>query len=227
VDPRLLVRALVAGIEALGGEVRTGHDVREVSTRDGRVAGLSGRSHLHGEFELEIGEVVISAGPWLDRAPAMPLPALGIRPVKGQILRLRGNPLVRHVIRTPDVYVVPRGDGGLVLGATMEEMGFDRSATAGAVLDLLRHAWLALPGIYDLELVRVDVGLRPAVDDQMPVIGPTPVPGLWLAAGHHRHGILLAVATAEHLATAMVEGSRPPELEPFLPRRLWSPEAKR
>lgn len=224
VDPRRLLGALLRAIESMGGDVRPGHEVREVSTRAGRAAAVAGRGPDGREFEIEADDVVLAAGPWHDHAPRSPLPALGVRPVKGQILRLRGEPLVRHVIRTPDVYLVPRSDGELVVGATMEEMGFDRAATAGAVLDLLRHAWLALPGIYDLELARVDVGLRPAVDDQMPVIGPTPVPGLWLAAGHHRHGILLAAATAAYLAGAIVGDGLPPELGPFLPRRLWSEE---
>jgi glycine oxidase len=139
--------------------------------------------------------------------------------VKGQIVRLSGEALLRHVVRTPDVYLVPRAHGELVVGATIEEQGFCTNPTAGAVLDLLRHAWRIVPGIYDLPLSEVSVGLRPALPDHLPAIGPTSVPGLFLAVGHFRNGILLAPATAQLLAEAM-EGAAPPELRPFLPARL-------
>ena len=123
-------------------------------------------------------------------------------------------------MRTPDVYLVPRADGDLIVGGTMEEMGFDTSATAGAVMDLLRHAWEVLPGLYDLELAEIDVGLRPTVADQLPVIGPVGPDGLFVAGGHYRNGVLLAPATAAHLAEWLDVGEAPPALLPFHPARL-------
>jgi glycine oxidase len=108
----------------------------------------------------------------------------------------------------------------LLIGATAEEMGFDTEPTAGAVLDLLRHAWELLPGIYDLELAEIDVGLRPALMDHLPAIGPTEADGLFLALGHFRHGVLLAPASAYYLAELLQTGEIPDALLPFLPRRL-------
>jgi glycine oxidase len=102
----------------------------------------------------------------------------------------------------------------------MEEMGFDLTPTAGAVMDLLRHAWEVLPGIYDLELGEVSVGLRSAVDDHRPVIGASEVAGLFLAVGHFRNGVLLAPATAHHLTRWIETGRAPDELRPFAPERL-------
>jgi glycine oxidase len=163
--------------------------------------------------------VVLAAGAWCDRELRHPLGETGIRPVKGQLVRLRGPRLLRHVVRTPDVYLVPREDGELLVGATMEEMGFDVGSTAGAVMDLLRHGWEALPGIYDLELAEVSVGLRSAVEDHLPLIGASGIEGLFLATGHFRNGILLAPGTAHHLARQMTEGREPRELRPFRPGR--------
>ena len=140
-----------------------------------------------------------------------------MRPVKGQILRLRGPQLVNHVLRTPDVYLVPREDGELVVGATMEEQGFDTTVTTWAVMDLLRDAWRILPGISELELAETAAGLRPALRDHLPAIGSTRVPGLFVATGHYRHGVLLAPVTARLLAGAL-DGNPVPEA--FDPKRL-------
>jgi glycine oxidase len=143
-----------------------------------------------------------------------------LRPVKGQILRLRGATLLHHVVRTPDVYLVPRVDGELVVGATMEERGFDPDVTAGATLDLLREAWRVLPGISELAVSELGVGFRPALRDNLPAIGPTAVDGLFVATGHFRHGVMLAPITADLAIDAIFEGRTPPLLAPFLPDRL-------
>jgi glycine oxidase len=149
---------------------------------------------------------------------------ISVRPVKGQILRLRAGaaaPLpATRVIRTPEVYAVPRGDGRLVVGATMEERGFDTSVTAGGVLELLRRAYEALPGIAELELVEARAGLRPAATDNGPVIGPSAVPGLVWATGHWRHGILLAPITGEAVAAALAGEEPPARTLPFSPARF-------
>jgi glycine oxidase len=228
VDPRALARALAEAVRRLGGRLRTGVAVHEVVTEAGRVAGVAGvveggqplRAHAH--------DVVLAAGAWTSATLRLPLPDLGVRPVKGQLLRLRGvAPLLRHVVRHPDVYLVPREDGELLVGATMEEVGFDPAVTAGAMLDLLRHAWQVVPGIYDLELAEVSVGFRSAVRDHLPVLGPTEVPGLHLAVGHFRNGILLAPITALLVAGSLVRGRAAPDLGPFLLSRLQPPVASR
>jgi glycine oxidase len=156
-----------------------------------------------------------------------PLPPLGLRPVKGQLVRLGGPELLRHVVRSPDVYLVPRRGGELLVGATMEEQGFDGLPTAGAVLDLLREAWRILPGTYDLAVIELSVGFRPAVRDHRPVIGATSTHGLYVATGHFRNGVLLAPATAHHLADWIVEGRRPPALAPFGVERMEMPATAR
>jgi len=147
-----------------------------------------------------------------------PAAALGVRPVKGQLLHLQGPDLIQHVVRSPHVYLVPRAGGTLVVGATMEEQGFDASPTAGAVMDLLWNARLVLPGVYDLALADVRVGFRPATRDHEPVIGETEVSGLYVATGHFRHGVLLAPATAMLLADQLAGKGTAPLLAPFAPK---------
>ena len=113
---------------------------------------------------------------------------------------------------------MPRNDGRLILGATVEEMGFDTTMTAGGVWDLLRHAWETLPGIYDLPLVESWAGLRPASRDDAPILGPTGISGLSMATGHHRNGILLAPVTARLMSEFLLSGTVMESMKPFLPR---------
>jgi glycine oxidase len=214
VDPRRLAQALVRSVRARGRLV-TGAAVRAVRPRDASGFETVLERRDGAVDTLASDEVVLAAGAWSFREIELPVEDPGLRPVKGQLVRLAGQELIRRVVRTPDVYLVPRGGGELLVGATVEEMGFDDSPTAGAVLDLLRHAFEVLPGIYDLAWIEVSVGLRPAVDDHLPVVGPTDVPGLYLAIGHFRNGILLAPATAHHLARCILEAQVPSELLPF------------
>ena len=142
-----------------------------------------------------------------------------VRPVKGQLVHLRSRSkgdLVQHTIRGIDVYIVPRADGRVVVGATVEEQGFDTTITAGAVMDLLRDAYELVPGLAEYELTEVASGLRPATMDNEPVLGPTDVPGLSLATGHYRNGILLAPITGDLMAEFLFEGSVPELMKPFL-----------
>ena len=123
------------------------------------------------------------------------------------------------VIRGLEVYVLSRGDGRVVVGATMEERGRDVTVTAGGVMELLRAAWELLPGIAELELVECTAGLRPATPDNAPAIGPTPVPGLFVATGHFRNGVLLTPITATAVVAA-IDGDVPEAVRPFLPDRF-------
>ncbi len=219
VDPRALSLCLEQAIRSRGGKIVCGAVVMDVVASAGRFRSVRGRSDRGERFDISADQLVLAAGAWSEREIRLPLPEMGVRPVKGQLLRMRGTRLLDHVVRTPDVYLVPRRDGELLVGATMEEMGFDVTPTAGATMDLLRHAWEVLPGVYDLEMSELSVGLRSAVDDHLPLIGPSEIEGLFLSLGHFRNGVLLAPATAHYLARCMNGESLPDELAPFLPQR--------
>jgi glycine oxidase len=218
VDPRALVRALGTALEGLGGRVAVGYRVTRIEHAAGQVVAVSGMS---GEttFRVRSEVVVLAGGVWSEAVDA-PVPPLGLRPVKGQLVRLAGPELVRHIVRSPDVYLVPRRSGELLVGATMEEQGLDACPTAGAILDLLREAWRLLPGVYDFAVTELSVGFRPAVRDHRPVIGGTATRGFYVATGHFRNGVLLAPATAHHLAEWIEGGSAPAALVPFGLERL-------
>ncbi len=151
-----------------------------------------------------------------------------VRPVKGQILRLHVPPsmrpllsgTVRGTVRGSSVYLVPREDGELVVGATSEELGFDVRVTAGAVYELLRDAQALVPGVSELELVEATARSRPGSPDNAPIIGPTPLEGLVVATGHHRNGVLLTGITGEAVARLLVEGALSESVEPFSPKRF-------
>jgi glycine oxidase len=222
IDPRRLCRALTRAVGATGGALRSGAEVARLSIVDDRVAGVV----LASGERLAAEQVVIAAGPWSDRLDGIPdgLDAgVRIRPVKGQILRLRdpGGPgLLTRVMRMAGGYVVPRGDGRYALGATMEERGFSTVVTAGPVFELLRDAIELLPGLAELEIEELCAGVRPGTADNAPVIGRGSARGLHWATGHHRHGILLAPITAELVAGALT-GEEPSELSAaFAPGRF-------
>jgi glycine oxidase len=213
VDPRLLTAALRAALRGRG--VRT---VREpaaaVLTADGRVRGVRTASGA----DVPADRVVLAAGVWTSGIGGLPggvVPPL--RPVKGQVLRLLlpdGDPplvtrTVRGLVRGAPVYLVPRDGREVVLGATQEEMGADLRPTAGGMWELLRDAHALVPGVSELEVAETRVGLRPGSPDNEPLLGPTAVPGLHLAAGHFRHGVLLTPATADALADALTGGALP------------------
>jgi glycine oxidase len=221
VDPRALLRALRTALARLGANVIDGGRAVRVEHAAGRVEAVSG---VAGEAAFRVGSetVVLAAGVWSEDVAA-PAPPLGLRPVKGQLVRLFGPELIQHVVRSPDVYLVPRRGGELLVGATMEEQGLDALPTAGALLDLLREAWRLVPGVYDLAVTELSVGFRPAVRDHQPVIGATATRGLYVATGHFRNGVLLAPATAHHLAEWIVTGSAPAALAPFRIERLEAP----
>jgi glycine oxidase len=219
VSPRAMVRALVRSLEVAGGELRAGR-VRAIETGPDGVEGVV----LEGGERVRARAVVLATGAESAQLELPQAARVPVRPVKGQILRLRaraGAPLpAARVIRTPEVYAVPRKDGRLVVGATVEEQGFDTVVTAGGVLELLRRAYGVLPGVSELELVEAAAGLRPAAPDNGPIVGETAVAGLVWATGHWRNGILLAPITGEAVG-ALLTGHEPPaEFAPFTPRRF-------
>jgi glycine oxidase len=222
IDPRRLAGTLRSSIARLGGRVVVGCRVDRIEHAGGEVVAVSGAM---GDRALRVPcpVAVLAGGVWSEAVDA-PLPPLGLRPVKGQLVRLAGPELIRHVVRSPDAYLVPRRGGELLVGATMEEQGLDARPMAGAVLDLLREAWRLLPGVYDLAVSEVSVGFRPALRDHLPVIGAAAVHGLYVATGHFRNGVLLAPATAHYLAEWIVGGgAAPAALSAFGLERLEAP----
>jgi glycine oxidase len=220
VDPRPLLLALAAAVERHGGQVLVEAEVTDALMENGRLAGVitaDGREH-------RAEHVVLAAGAWSGTAPWLPPPARPpVRPVKGQILTLRGNPdqpVCRRIVASARVYLVPRPDGRLIVGATVEERGFDIQVTAGGVHELLREAYRALPDVAELELVETLAGLRPGTPDNAPLIGPGALDGLVLATGHYRNGILLTPISAEAVAALLAQAPQPPEAQAAHPGRF-------
>jgi glycine oxidase len=218
VDNRAMADALVAAGERAGVRLLLGR-AAELLVDGERVTGVT----LAGGASLPAGTVVLAAGCWsrdLGGLAGELLPP--VRPVKGQLLHLRGpaaDPLCRRNVRGLEVYVVPRADGRVVVGATVEEQGFDARVTAGAVHDLLRAALELLPDVAELELAETVAGLRPGSPDNAPLLGPAGVDGLVVATGHYRNGILLAPVTADAVAELLVSGRVPAAIAAFRPDR--------
>ena len=211
VDNRLMVKALQRAYQRCGGALHENNTVETIHIENGIATGIKtqdGEKH-------NAGVIVLSAG--CESAQIQGLPddiRPPVRPVKGQMLALQmeAGITVKNVIRTvrarypTSVYLVPRTDGRLIVGATSEEMGFDTRLTAGGVFELLRGAWEAVPGIYELPLLETWTGLRPGSRDNAPILGETPVENLIYATGHYRNGILLTPITAYEIAKLILTG---------------------
>ncbi|MFJ8627339.1 glycine oxidase ThiO [Kitasatospora sp. NPDC093550] len=226
VDGRRLLTALRAAAEHAGVAVRPAEAV-ELLVEGGRAVG----ARLSTDGTVTAGQVVLAAGPHSHRLAGLPegvLPA--IRPVKGQVLRLRipdaYRPFlsrnVRAVVRGQHIYLVPRENGELVIGATTEEQGYDTTVTAGGVYELLRDAHELVPGITELPLLETSAGLRPGSPDNAPLLGPTSLPGLVAATGHYRNGVLLTPVTADLVSEYLATGELPALAQPFTPTRFSS-----
>jgi glycine oxidase len=251
VDPRALTAALLAALAEAGAELRfarapkprpgedgtadapnaleVGEARRQVPNAPEVVGGIFDGERLVGVRtadgeELRADAVVLATGAWAGSTEWLPEHARPpVRPVKGQILELRGRdgaaPCER-IVASERVYLVPRPDGRLIVGATTEEQGFDTAVTAGGVHELLREAYRLLPDVAEMELVAAMAALRPGTPDNLPLIGPGAIEGLILATGHYRNGILLAPLTADAVA-ALLAGERLPEaVAPGHPLRL-------
>jgi glycine oxidase len=219
VDPRRVVAALLAALEPHEVEVHDGAGVVAAERRDGtwQVETADGRS-------FRGATLILAAGCWSGGAEWIPAEARPpVRPVKGEILTLRGSaddPACEGIVAGERVYMVPRSDGRLIVGATVEERGFDTTVTAGGVHELLREAYRLIPEIAELELVEATAGLRPGTPDNAPLIGASATEGLLVAAGHFRNGVLQAPVTADGIA-ALLAGEGPPfEMAPFSPQRF-------
>lgn len=221
IDNRALIQGLLEACRRLGvGTVPRG--VTEVVVSDGSVGGV----RLDDGSEIAADRVVVAAGAHSGAIGG--IPPLPVRPVKGQLLHLRsrsGQSLLTRNVRGLDVYLVPRSDGRLVVGATVEEQGFDPAVTAGAVRDLLEAAYELVPGITELELVETAVGHRPGSPDNAPLIGAVSgAEGLFVATGHYRNGILLLPVTSRGVAALLTGEDPPDDISGFGPGRFDSME---
>ncbi|MCL7366848.1 MULTISPECIES: glycine oxidase ThiO [Streptomyces] len=225
IDPRRLARALVAACAHAGVVFHRVWAERLTVGRGDRATGVVTADGT----ALEAGQVVLAGGSLSGRLTGVPEAVLPpVRPVKGQVLRLTMprahgpllNRTVRAVVRGNHVYLVPRENGELVVGATSEELGWDTTVTAGGVYALLRDAHELVPGITELPLTETRAGLRPGSPDNAPLLGPTGLDGLLLATGHYRNGVLLTPVTGDVMAHALTTGELPEEGRPFTPRRF-------
>jgi glycine oxidase len=219
IDNRALADALGAACRMSGVQMITDVAVAIDVTSD-RARGVK----LASNSTVACDRVVLAAGCWssaIDGIPDDVRPP--VRPVKGQLLYLRGPadpPLIAHNVRGLDVYLVPRRDGRIVVGATVEEQGFDTTVTAAAVYQLLRDAYELVPGLGELELLECVAGLRPGSPDNAPMLGESGLEGLLVATGHYRSGILLTPLTAETMTELLVTGRTPARIQPVSPQRF-------
>jgi glycine oxidase len=223
VDNRRLLQALQSAFEAEGGTLHEETPVAAVvpDAEQPAIQTEEGR-------RVDASRVVVAAGVWSRNLEGLtPDAQPPVRPVKGQMLQLqRKRPFdLQHVIRGPDAYLAPKSNGRIVVGATSEEMGFDTTVTAGGLYDLLEGAWEVVPGIYDLPVDETWAGLRPASRDHAPLLGQSAAPGVVMATGHYRHGILLTPVTAEEIANLVRTGETSSWLEPFSPTRFSDPQS--
>ncbi|MDI3345791.1 glycine oxidase ThiO [Streptomyces albidoflavus] len=227
IDPRRLASALVTACER-AGVVWCRSTAERLVVRGGRAVGVE----LADGSLVQGGQTVLAAGSRSGLLAGLPEEvAVPVRPVKGQVVRLavpeayrRGAAFlgrtVRAVVRGSHVYLVPRENGELVIGATTEELGWDTTVTAGGVYELLRDAHELVPGLTELPFTEVRAGLRPGSPDNAPLLGPTALPGLHLATGHHRNGVLLTPVTGDVLADVLTTGELPGYADAFTARRF-------
>lgn len=207
-DNRAVTSALLEACARAGARVHADAPVSRVLTAGGKATGVEVQGEVH-----SADTVVLAAGAWsrgVDVTPAHPLP---VRPIKGQMLALQMDPaapVLSHVVWGPGIYLVPRADGRLILGATVEEKGFDTSLTAGGLLALLTHAWRAVPTIEELPILEQWVGFRPGSRDDAPILGLSGIDGLIHATGHHRNGILLLPVTTQAIVDLVLTGKQHP-----------------
>ena len=217
VDNRLLVEALMAAFKKRGGKIVEDTAVQAVWTEGEVGVTIEGGDRVEAEY------VVVAAGAWsrkIDGFTEEGKPA--VRPVKGQMLQLKmQRPFdLQHVIWGRDAYLAPKSNGRLLVGATVEERGFDAQVTAGGLYSILEAAWRIVPGIYDLEVTETWAGLRPGSRDNYPILGDSELPGVLFATGHYRNGILLTPITGDEIAHRILRGETSEWLKPFSPSRF-------
>ena len=225
VDNRLMVTALQRAYQQYGGVLRENSTVESVVIENGIATGIQTQDGFQ-----NADVVILAAGCWSAQLAGIPAALIPpVRPVKGQMLALQmeAGIAIHSVIRTvrarypTSVYLVPRTDGRLIVGATSEEMGFDTRLTAGGLFELLRGAWEAVPGVYELPVLETWAGLRPGSRDNAPILGKTPIENLIYATGHYRNGILLTPITAYEIAKLILTGETSEIIAPFQSGRFF------
>jgi glycine oxidase len=222
VDNRKLAAGLRVAAEAAGAVINEHQPVKTISSSAGRVDGIV----LADGTKIAADVVVLAAGAWSRTIEGLATEFRPpVRPIKGQMLALRMDPavpLLTHVVWAPGAYLVPRLDGRLLVGATVEEKGYDTSLTAGGILTLLEAAWRVVPAIEELPIDEMWVGHRPGSRDDAPILGAGLIDGLIYATGHHRNGILLTPITADAIAQLVLDGAADPAIRPFSIERFGS-----
>ena len=219
VDNRLMAQALQRAYEGRGGVLHQNSPIERIVIENGTATGVKTQDGFQAADVC-----ILAAGCWSGQISGLPdgiIPP--VRPVKGQMLALRmqDGVILKNVIRTVvtrypmPVYLVPRSDGRLIVGATTEEVGFDRDLTVGGVYELLHGAYEAVPGVYKLPLIETWTGLRPGSGDNEPILGETPVKNLIYATGHYRNGILLTPITAYEISKLILTGETSETIAPF------------
>jgi len=219
VNPRALVSAALKAAKHREVDISSGAEVTEILISDGRACGVKTNKTIY-----HAGVIVNCAGAWAGQFSPLAFPA---RPVKGQILSVIGAPALRHVVRAPEVYLVPRSDGPVVIGATLEEAGYDKRTVPETIQRLLQSAVKLVPALEKARIHEAWAGLRPGTPDKLPILGETAIPGYFAATGHFRDGILLAPITANLMAELIIEGKCAQDLSPFSPRRFETTKAKK
>jgi glycine oxidase len=218
VENRRLLKALTVAVGMKGGVFQCGAPVTRLLIKKDRIIGVAMQTEI-----LKAGIVINAAGAWSRTLggddPAITPP---VKPVRGQMLALdvTARPSFRHVIHSTDQYLVPRRDGRLLVGATVERVGFDTRTTAGGLSRLLTQALRMAPPLETAPVLETWAGLRPMSRDGKPILGPTGVEGLLMATGHYRNGILLAPITAKLIGDYVTTGQVSPDLKPFLLERF-------
>jgi glycine oxidase len=219
VENRALARALIAACRSAKVNLHEHCAVAEIVTAGGRACGVE---TAQGREDADI--VVLAAGAWSREVGGIPAAYQPpVRPIKGQMLAVQMDPqapLLHHVVWLPRAYLVPRNDGRLLIGATVEERGFDTSLTAGGMLALIEGAWRGVPTIEELPISETWVGFRPGSRDDAPMLGPSGIDGLVIATGHHRNGILLTPISAGVISDYILSGRLPEAAVPFDPQRF-------
>ena len=201
VDPRALTSAALKAAKHRGIDISSGTAVTEVLSSDGRVSGVRTDKSTY-----SAPAVVNCAGAWAGQIPPHQFPT---RPRKGQMLDVVGGPVLSHVIRAPEVYLIPRSDGRIIIGATVEDAGFDKRTDSETIRRLQQAAIRLVPALAHARIHEAWAGLRPGTPDDLPILGATKTPGYFVATGHFRDGILLAPVTARVMA--QVIGGQEPE----------------
>jgi len=220
IDPRALIAALRGACVQSGVALLVGSEVSGLLLSGNTADGV----RLDDGREIPSAHVVVAAGAWSGAASWLPEDVRPpVRPVKGEVVRLRGasgEQVLGRIVASERVYIVPREGGEVVLGATVQERGFDTTVTAAGVHELLREAYRAVPETAELEFVEASAGLRPGTPDNTPIIGETRVKGLLLASGHYRNGVLLAPITAEIIGSLLAGSELPPSAAAVSPARF-------